>query len=196
MQGLADGYFVIPYTLGGYIAGQGLGAVAASHQAFRDAEQGATARIGKLLSAKGKRTPSDFHRQLGQLMWDNCGMGRNEERLKTALAKLPEIRDEFWKNVIVSDTNDTFNQTLEKAMRAADFLEFGELLLRDALGRRESCGGHFREEMQTEEGEAKRDDENFSHVAAWEYTGEGKEPALHKEPLQFEYLHQAQRSYK
>jgi len=196
MQGLADGYFIVPYTLGGYIAGGGLGVVNESHQAFRDAEQGAVARINRLLSSKGKRTPSDFHRQLGELMWTRCGMGRNETGLKEALAKIPEIREEFWKNLIVTETNETFNQTLEKAMRAADFLEFAELLVRDALERRESCGGHFREEMRTEEGEARRDDENFSYVSAWEHLGDGKTPVMHKESLRFEYLHLAQRSYK
>lgn len=197
MQGLADGYFVIPYTLGNYLAG-----VKPSGESGADAPEALASlheveeRLKRLLSIKGKRTVDDFHRQLGKVMWDDCGMGRNRQGLEHALQRIPAIREEFWQNVTVPGSGDELNQSLEKAARVADFLELGELMCRDALIREESCGGHFREEHQTEEGEAKRDDEKFCHVAAWEYQGENKTPVRHVEPLQFEYVHLAQRSYK
>ncbi|MBI5210631.1 MAG: fumarate reductase/succinate dehydrogenase flavoprotein subunit [Elusimicrobia bacterium] len=195
MQGLADGYFIIPYTLGGYFGGAKLPKVDTSHPAFAPAEAGVRDRMGKLLSIKGKRTPASFHKELGKLMWDNCGMSRNAKGLSEALARIPKIREEFWKNVSVTGSGDLFNQTLERAHRVADYLEFAELLVRDALERKESCGGHFREESQTPDNEAKRDDANFCHVAAWEHAGPGKDPVLHKEPLKFENIHLAQRNY-
>ncbi len=196
MQGLADGYFVIPYTIGDFLAKHPPSPVAADHPSVKDAERGVRERSEKLLAIDGKRTVDSFHRELGILVWDNCGMARNEAGLKDALKRIPELRDEFWKNVRVAGAAESLNQSLEKAGRVADFLEFGELMCRDALTRTESCGGHFREESQTEEGEAKRDDENFCFVSAWEFQGVGKEPALHKEPLEFEYVSLTQRSYK
>jgi succinate dehydrogenase / fumarate reductase flavoprotein subunit len=196
MQGLADGYFVIPYTIGHYIASSTLAKVDTSHPAFKEAEAAVAGRMKTLLGIKGKRTVDSFHRELGKIMWDDCGMARTEASLTRALQKIPALREEFWKNVNVLGGNDEINQSLEKAGRVADFIELGELLCRDALHRKESCGGHFREEYQTEDGEAKRDDDNFSYVAAWEYAGEGKTPILNKEPLQFENVHLAQRSYK
>ncbi len=196
MQGLADGYFVIPYTLGHYFASNTFEKVDTDHEEFKKAEGEATARIDKLLSIKGKRTVDDFHRQLGLLCWDKCGMARNEQGLKEALEEIPAIREEFWQNVMVTGNNDDLNQNLEKAGRVADFLEFAELMVRDALHREESCGGHFREEHQTEEGEAKRDDEHFTYVGAWEFKGVGEASELHKEPLEFEEVHLATRSYK
>jgi succinate dehydrogenase / fumarate reductase flavoprotein subunit len=196
MQGLADGYFVIPYTLSHYFGSQKLDPVGVEHPAFAEAERASTQRTTQLLSVKGKRTVDDFHRELGLLLWDQCGMGRNEKGLQAALRKIPEIREEFWKNVAVSGAPGSFNQTLERAGRVADFLEFAELLVCDALHRKESCGGHFREESQTPDGEALRDDENFCYAAAWEFTGVDQAPILHKEPLAFEEVHLAQRSYK
>jgi succinate dehydrogenase / fumarate reductase, flavoprotein subunit len=196
MQGLADGYFVVPYTIGNYLAGEKLDKVAPDQKEFKESKEGAVDRINTLLSIKGKRTVDDFHRELGLLLWDKCGMSRNAEGLKEALVKIPKIRDEFWKNVTVSGSNDELNPSLEKAGRVADFLEFGEVLVTDALERSESCGGHFREESQTPEGEAKRDDETFSHVAAWEFNGVDKKPTLHKEALTFDNVKLAQRSYK
>ncbi|GMV91045.1 MAG: succinate dehydrogenase flavoprotein subunit [Candidatus Hydrogenedentota bacterium] len=196
MQGLADGYFVIPYTLGHYFASNTFEKVDTDHDEFKKAETEATARIDKLLSIKGKRTVDDFHRQLGLLCWDKCGMARNEQGLKEALEEIPAIREEFWQNVMVTGNNEDFNQNLEKAGRVADFLEFAELMVRDALHREESCGGHFRVEHQTDEGEAKRDDEHFTYVGAWEFKGVGEASELHKEPLEFEEVHLATRSYK
>ena len=163
---------------------------------FVKAEDEVENRMKNLLSIRGKRTVDSFHRELGLLVWEKCGMARNEAGLQEALKKIPEIREEFWKNVNVLGQNEELNQSLEKAGRVADFLEFGELLCRDALERRESCGGHFREEFQTEEGEAKRDDEHFAYVSAWEYSGDLAAPVLHKETLDFENVHLAQRSYK
>jgi succinate dehydrogenase / fumarate reductase flavoprotein subunit len=197
MQGLADGYFVIPYTLGNYLAGvkpagESGGDSPEALAALKESEQ----RVQTLLNIKGKRTVDDFHRQLGKMMWDQCGMGRNQKGLERAIGEIPAIREEFWKNVTVPGSGDELNQSLEKAARVADFLELGELMCRDALVREESCGGHFREEHQTEEGEAKRDDQNFCHVAAWEYQGEGKTPVRNVEPLSFDNVHLAQRSYK
>ncbi|HEU4329185.1 MAG TPA: fumarate reductase/succinate dehydrogenase flavoprotein subunit [Roseiflexaceae bacterium] len=196
MQGLADGYFVLPYTLPNYLAQATLEKVDVTHPAFRAVEQEVNGRVNQLLEIKGKRTVDSFHRELGKLMWDYCGMGRNDAGLKQALERIPEVRAEFWENVNVPGSGAELNQSLEKAGRVADFLELGELMCIDALHRGESCGGHFREESQTAEGEALRDDDNFSYVAAWEYTGPGKKPILHKESLEFEYVHPSQRSYK
>ena len=196
MQGLADGYFIIPYTLGGYLASETLPAVSSDMQEFRDAEKLAVERIQKLLSVGGKTPPSVFHKELGKLMWDECGMQRSAQGLKDALRRLPELRERFWSDVSVSGKNESLNQTLEKAGRVADFLEFGELMLHDALNREESCGGHFREEYQTADNEAVRNDKDFSHVAAWEYKGEGAKPELHKEKLEFNNVKLVTRSYK
>ena len=196
IQGLADGYFVLPYTIGGYFAGTKLDKLSASAPEFEDAKAQSAERIHKLLSVKGKRTVSDIHRELGHIMWEYVGMGRNKAGLETALEKIPALREEFWQNVNVLGSEGTFNQNLEHAGRVADFLEFAELLATDALHREESCGGHFREESQTEEGEAKRDDENFCYVGAWEYKGDGVKPELSKEPLTFDNVHLVTRSYK
>ena len=196
MQGLADGYFVIPYTLGGYLAQAKLPKLDVSAPEFKEAEILATEKIKKLLGIKGKKTAADFHKSLGKLMWDDCGMARNEKGLKNLLSKIPEMREEFWKNLTVTGSGEELNQALEKAGRVADYLEFAELLAKDALHREESCGGHFREEYQTPDGEAKRNDEKFSYAAAWEFTGVGKEPSLHKEPLTFDSVHLAQRNYQ
>ncbi len=198
MQGLADGYFVLPYTLGDYLASTRLDRIEASHPAVREADTAVRARISKLLGVRGGRTADSFHRELGKTMWELCGMSRNAAGLKKALDAIPHIREQFWKEVIVPNTGDTvaFNQELEKAGRVADFLELAELICIDALHRNESCGGHFREEYQTADGEAKRDDEHFAYAAAWEYAGEGKPPVLNKEPLTFEAVHLSQRSYK
>ncbi|MBT4977180.1 MAG: fumarate reductase/succinate dehydrogenase flavoprotein subunit [Gemmatimonadetes bacterium] len=196
MQGLADGYFVIPYTIGGYIAANAADDVGTDHPAFDQAEQAATERIDKLLAIKGKRTVDDFHRELGLLLWDHCGMARNAEGLSSAKQKVREIREEFWQNVTVAGTAGEFNQVLERAGRVADFMEFAELMIDDAYERNESCGGHFREEYQTEEGEARRNDDDFTYVSAWEFQGVGTDPTLHKEELVFENVHLTQRSYK
>jgi succinate dehydrogenase / fumarate reductase flavoprotein subunit len=196
MQGLADGYFVLPYTLGNYFAGNKIPKVTTEHPAFKAAEAQVHARTHKLLSIGGRRSADSFHRELGHIMWDHCGMSRSEAGLKAAIKRIPELREEFWKNVSVLGDDQNINQQLEKAGRVADFLEFGELLCHDALVRTESCGGHFREESQTEEGEARRDDDNFSHVSAWEYQGDGKLPKLHKKALEFANVHLTQRSYK
>ncbi len=196
MQGLSDGYFVLPYTIGGYLATQSLTDVNTSHQAFKDSEKQLNEKLNKLMNINGKRTVDDIHKELGHYMWEYCGMARNDAGLKEAIQKISALREEFWENVNVTGSSKDFNQTLEKGYRLADYLEFGELLARDALTREESCGGHFREESQTEENEAKRDDENFCHVAAWEYAGEGKDPILNKEPLVFESVKLTQRSYK
>jgi succinate dehydrogenase / fumarate reductase flavoprotein subunit len=196
MQGLADGYFVIPYTLGGYLGSTKLPKVNDTDDAFKQAQDTAEKRVNKLMTAKGKRTPADFHKELGLLLWEKCGMARNEQGLKEALSKIPKIREEFWENVIVPGDAKDLNQTLERANRVADYLEFAELLVRDALERKESCGGHFREEHQTEEGEALRDDDNFCHVAAWEHIGDDQSPTRHIEPLTFERVPLTQRSYK
>ena len=196
MQGLADGYFVIPYTIGHYLASNKFEPVGTDHAEFKNAEAEAKKRIDTFLSIKGKRTVDDFHRELGLLCWDKCGMGRNKAGLEEALQKIPAIRDEFWSNVTVVGQGEELNQSLERAGRVADFIEFGELMVRDALHREESCGGHFREEHQTEDGEAKRDDENFCYAGAWEFTGVGSTPNLHKEALEFNEVHLATRSYK
>jgi succinate dehydrogenase / fumarate reductase flavoprotein subunit len=196
MQGLADGYFILPYTIGHFFASTPRKPVTTDHPEFKKAETDAREHIAKLLAIKGKRTVSSFHRELGLLLWELCGMSRNKAGLEKALAKIPQIREEFWKNVTVPGEDGDFNRSLERAGRVADFLEFGELMVQDALHRNESCGGHFREEYQTDDGEAKRDDANFAYVAAWQYAGDGKPAILNKEPLNFEEVHLAQRSYK
>jgi succinate dehydrogenase flavoprotein subunit len=197
MQGLADGYFVIPYTLGNFLAGvKPSDGITAEHQEFQAARGEVEARTKRLLSIKGKRSVDSFHRELGQVMWEDCGMARNRGGLEAALQKIPALRDEFWKNLNVTGEATEINQALEKAGRVADFLELGELMCRDALEREESCGAHFREEYQTPEGEALRNDAQFAHVAAWEYAGENAAPIRNTEPLEFEYVHLAQRSYK
>ena len=196
MQGLADGYFVIPYTIGGYIARTSFGDVTPDTAAFKDTAREASDRIEKLLGINGKRTVDDFHRQLGQIMWDYCGMARNNQGLEKARGMIQELRAEFWQNATVPGDDKDFNQSLERAGRVADFMEFAELMVIDALARQESCGGHFNEAYQTEENEARRDDENFCHVAAWSHTGPDKEPEFHKEPLIFENVELTQRSYK
>ncbi len=196
MQGLADGYFVLPYTIGDHLAkhmGEDLDTKTA---AFDQAEGQVQAQVDRLLSIQGSRTVDSFHRELGRLVWDNCGMARNADGLRNALERIPALKEEFWNDVRVLGQGESMNQSLEKAGRVADFFELGELMCRDALDRDESCGGHFREEHQTPEGEARRDDEGFSHVSAWEWKGEGREPALHKENLDFEYVQLTQRSYK
>lgn len=195
MQGLADGYFVIPYTIGGYLATVKPGQVKADHAEFKKSADDVKAEQNKYLSINGKKTVFEFMRELGGLMWENCGMARTKESLETNLKKIPALREEFWKNVKVTGSGAELNQQLENAGRTADFLEFGELLCRDALHRNESCGGHFRVEYQ-DAGEAQRDDVNFCYVGAWEYKGDKKEPELHKEPLKFDNVHLAVRSYK
>jgi succinate dehydrogenase / fumarate reductase, flavoprotein subunit len=200
MQGLADGYFVLPYTIGNYLATVPPVPTTTNDPAFDAAVNEVKDQTAKLLkntkSGKGGQTVDHFHKELGKVMWDNCGMARNKEGLELALKRIPEIRAEFWENVMVPGSGQELNQSLERAGRVADFLEFGELLARDALNREESCGGHFREESQTEENEAKRDDANFSYAAVWEYKGQGTTPALHKEQLVFENVTPSQRSYK
>jgi succinate dehydrogenase / fumarate reductase flavoprotein subunit len=193
MQGLADGYFVIPYTIGHYLAQQGPQKLDAASAEFKSVEEEVGGRLKKLLSIPGKRAVDDFHKTLGRLMWDNCGMARNREGLTATIQKVEALREEFWENVSVPGTDSGLNQTLERAGRVADFLEFAPVMLLDALEREESCGGHFREEFQTPDGEAERDDERF---AAWEYTGVGNRPRLHKEELTFDYVKPSKRSYK
>jgi succinate dehydrogenase / fumarate reductase flavoprotein subunit len=196
MQGLADGYFVVPYTIGNYLAPNLGKRPSVEHPEFQRAVAEATARTKRLLGIKGRRSVDSFHRELGLLLWDLCGMARSEKSLTRALSRIPTLRAEFWENVNVPGENESLNVALEKAGRVADFLEFGELMCLDALERRESCGGHFREEFQYPDGEAKRDDENFAHVAAWEYTGAGTKPVRHTEPLVFEEVKPSVRSYK
>ncbi len=197
MQGLADGYFVLPYTIGHYLAGQSAGFDDTSHAAFNDVEGDVVAFQDKLLACNGTRSADSFHREMGQVIWDKCGMGRNEAGLKEALAAIPKIRERFWAEVNVPGSGADLNQALERAGRVADFLEFGEVLVRDALTRDESCGAHFREEHVREDGEAKRDDDNFQHGAVWEYTGSpDTEPIRNQEPYKFEYVLPSQRSYK
>lgn len=196
MQGLADGYFVIPYTIGNYLAEVTPGDVDTTHKAFDEAEQSITAEIEKVLNIKGSKTILDFHRQLGKIMWDKVGMSRDEQGLKEAIEEISALRKEFWSDVFVPGQPATYNKYLEYALRVADFLELGELMARDALDRPESCGGHFREESKTPEGEAKRDDENYAHVSAWEFTGVDTPPVHHREPLIFENVKLTQRSYK
>ena len=196
MQGLADGYFIAPYTVANYLAGAKLPKLSTDHDAFKDAANTAQERIDKVLRIKGSRTVRQFHRQLGHIMWDHVGMARNEAGLREALEKIRTLRTEFWQDVVVSGETNNMNPMLDYAGRVADYMEFGELLALDALHRNESCGGHFREEFQTPEGEALRDDERYSYVAAWEFTGVGSQARLHKEPLVFDEVHPSQRSYK
>lgn len=196
MQGLADGFFVIPQTIGHYLATAKSGRPSTDHPAFADAERAVSQKLSRLLSVKGNKPAVEFHRELGKIMWNQCGMARNEAGLKQALQEIPKLRERFWSEVNVTGGAADMNQALEEAGRIADFLEFGELLCLDALTRNESCGGHFREEFSTPEGEAKRDDENYCHVAAWEHTGENQTPNLHKEKLTFDNVHLATRSYK
>ncbi len=196
MQGLADGYFVAPSTLPHYLASAPLPKVTTDHDAFKEAESAVRGKFDRLIAVKGKKTPREIHRSLGKVLWDNVGMGRNEARLKEALAQIPALREEFWKTVSVPSSGSEMSQVLEYAGRVADYLELGEVIALDALERRESCGGHFREEYQTPDNEAQRDDEHFTHVAAWEYAGDGKLPIRNVEPLTFEYVKPSQRSYK
>jgi succinate dehydrogenase / fumarate reductase, flavoprotein subunit len=196
MQGLADGYFVIPYTLAHYLGSNSFGAVSGAEDAFKEAEANSQAHITKLLSVKGNQTIRSFHRRVGAILWDHVGMARNDAGLRKALVEIPKLREEFWSSVSVPGEPNNLNQSLEHAGRVADYLEFAELLATDALHRTESCGGHFREESQTPEGEAQRDDANFSYVAAWEFNGVGRSETLHKEPLIFDEVHPTQRSYK
>jgi len=187
MQGLADGYFVIPYTIGDYLANIGWNdKVGTDHPAFKEAIDVVNSRVNKLLSIKGKKTVDEFHRELGLTMWEYCGMSRNETGLKTAKKKIQELKEEFWKNVDVIGSSNELNMELEKAGRVADFIELGELMVDDALARAESCGGHFREESQTPEGEAMRKDDEYTYVSAWEYRGDNQPEELHKEELRFE----------
>ena len=196
MQGLADGYFIIPYTIGGYLSGTTLENITDSHPAFKDVVAAADARIKKLLSINGRRTVDDFHRELGLILWGYCGMSRNNEGLTLAGQRIQSLRGEFWENVRVPGSQKEFNQSLERAERVADFLEFGELMIIDALARQESCGCHFNEAFQTEDNEAKRDDDRFCHVSAWEFDADDQDPILHQETLQFENVALSQRSYK
>lgn len=196
MQGLADGYFIIPYTLGDYLASNTFQAVKTDQAEFQEAEKAVNNMVQRLMSINGQKPASEFHKELGKVMWDYVGMSRNEAGLKTALSRIPEIRQEFWKNLRIPGGTSEYNIELEKASRVADFLEIGELMARDALERRESCGGHFREEFQTPDNEAQRDDDKFCHAAVWEHTGEGQTPIRHQEELNFENVKLAQRSYK
>ena len=196
MQGLVDGYFILPYTIGNYLATQYQGEISTDHEAFAEAENAVRTKIDRLLNVKGTRSADDFHRDLGKIMWQYCGMARSEEGLKTALEEIPRLRAEFWENVMVPGDSDNLNMALENAGRVADFLEFGELMCRDALERAESCGGHFRLESQTEEGEAKRNDDDYCHAAVWEFKGEEQAPQMHKEQMEFENVQLTQRSYK
>jgi succinate dehydrogenase / fumarate reductase flavoprotein subunit len=196
MQGLADGYFIAPYTVGDHIASKKLPAITTDHDAFKQTMEEVRIRTNKLLYVRGKRSVDSFHRELGHIMWDYCGMARNEQGLQTAITKIQSLREEFWQNVRVLGATNNMNKDLEQAGRVADFLEFGELLARDALTRKESCGGHFREEYQTTEGEAMRDDDKFCHAAAWQYQGDDKTPIRNVEPLTFDEVKLTQRSYK
>jgi succinate dehydrogenase / fumarate reductase flavoprotein subunit len=196
MQALADGYFIAPYTIANYIAGASLDPVSTEHPAFDEAAEAVQERINALLCRKGHRTPRDFHRELGRLLWDEVGMSRNDAGLRRALACIPQLREEFWHDVIVPGTPDNKNYNLEYAGRVADYLEFAELMTIDALHRTESCGCHFREESQTPDGEALRIDDEFSYVGAWQFAGVGKQPLLYKEQLEFAFVHPSQRSYK
>jgi len=196
MQGLADGYFIVPYTLGEHLALVKPGGADTSHAAFRQSEREVTERITKLMAVNGRRSVDTFHRELGRVMWDKCGMSRNAQGLREALERVRCLREEFWNDVYVGGGNEDLNQALERAGRVADFFEFAEEMCHDALQREESCGCHFREEYQTAEGEAKRDDDRFAYVAAWEFSGVGNPPVLHKEPLAFEAVHPSVRSYK
>jgi succinate dehydrogenase / fumarate reductase flavoprotein subunit len=196
MQGLADGYFILPYTIGNYLAEQKRDPATTAAPEFKKAEQEVDANLKRLLSINGKRSVDSFHRELGHIMWEYCGMARSREGLQKALTLIPKLRDEFWKDVRVLGQGENLNQSLEKAGRVADFLEFGELLCLDALEREESAGGHFRVEHQTEDGEAKRDDAHFANATVWEFKGVGTKPERNVEPMTFEYVKLATRSYK
>ena len=196
MQGLADGYFVAPYTLPNYLAQVGAKNISTDRPEFAEVEKEVKDRIAKLLAVKGNKSPRQFHLELGKVMWENCGMARSEESLKKALELIPAIREDFWKNVKVVGEDGTMNTELERAGRVADFLEFAEVMVRDALERKESCGAHFRVEYQTEDGEAKRNDAEYSYAAVWEYAGEGNPPVLHKEPIAHDEVAPVVRSYK
>jgi succinate dehydrogenase / fumarate reductase flavoprotein subunit len=197
MQGLADGFFVVPYTIGDYLAGQKPGSrPSTDHAAFGAAEKNVADLVAKLLSIKGKEPVAHYHKRLGKIMWDHCGMSRTKEGLTRAIAEIQALKKEFWSNVNIPGSAESLNQALEKAGRVADFIELGELMCRDALTREESCGGHFREEYQYPDGECKRDDEKFAHVAAWEFQGEGKDPLRNVEPLNYETVKMSVRSYK
>jgi succinate dehydrogenase / fumarate reductase flavoprotein subunit len=196
MQGLADGYFIIPYTVSDYLATTKLDQLSTEDPSFQQIEAEIATQVKHLLGINGKRTVDSIHQELGKLMWDHCGLVRNERGIRSALIKIPEIRDEFWHNLRILGSDDQLNQALEKAGRVADFLELAELMCLDALERKESCGCHFREEFQTPQGEAQRDDDHFCNVFAWEYDGNQNEPLLHKERLKFEYVPLTQRSYK
>jgi succinate dehydrogenase / fumarate reductase, flavoprotein subunit len=196
MQGLADGYFITSYCIGNYLADSKLSPIKNDHEEFKATIADVKKQVERLRSVKGNRSADEFHRELGKVMWDYCGMSRTEEGLKTGIRRVREVRDEFWQNLLIPGDQNHLNQELEKAGRVSDFLELAELMCVDALERKESCGAHFREEYQTPDGEALRDDKHFSYVAAWEFKGVGKESALHKEPLEFESVHLAQRSYK
>jgi len=196
MQGLSDGYFILPYTISNYLASRSFDKVDADRTEFQSAKNDVEERTRRLLNTRGSRTVDSFHRELGKLVWDYCGMSRNAPGLETAIGKIRELREEYWRDVRVMGAAEEINQSLEKAGRVADFFELAELMCLDALERNESCGGHFREEYQTPDGEALRDDEHFSYVAAWEYVGPDDGPKLNKEPLVFEYVHPSQRSYK
>ncbi len=196
MQGLADGYFISPATVSDYLARAGRDDVGPEHPAFREAMEQVEDRTRRLLDVNGSRTVDDFHRELGRIVWEHIGMSRSKEGLEEALKLIPALREEFWRDVRVPGSAKTLNQSLEKAGRVADFMEFAEVMAHDALDRDESCGAHYRVEHTTDEGEAKRDDENYSYAAVWEYNGVGQKPALHKEPLVFEHVQPSQRSYK
>jgi succinate dehydrogenase / fumarate reductase flavoprotein subunit len=196
MQGLADGYFVIPYTIGNYLADEiATKPIPLTHEAFVQTEQAVSDRINQLMNIKGKQTVESFHKRLGKIMWEKCGMARNAQGLQEAIGEIQQLKKEFWSDLRIPGAINEMNPELDKAGRVADFIELGELMCMDALNRNESCGGHFREESQTEEGEAKRDDENFTYVSAWEYKGE-HDWLIHKEPLSFEVAKPTQRSYK
>jgi succinate dehydrogenase / fumarate reductase flavoprotein subunit len=196
MQGLSDGYFVIPYTLGNYLGAEKLEKIDTRRPEFHQATAEVENRVKRLLSIKGKRTVSSFHRELGKIVWDHCGMSRHAEGLRAAIGQIHALREQYWSNLNVPGSGEDLNQQLEAAGRVADFFELAELMCIDALDRNESCGGHFREEFQTEDGEALRDDEHYQYAAAWEYNGPETPPQLHREPLEFDYVHPAQRSYK
>jgi succinate dehydrogenase / fumarate reductase flavoprotein subunit len=196
MQGLADGYFVIPYTIGDFLATEGPATVDIAHDDFKRTEADVSVRTNRLVNMKGHHSPDHFHRRLGRILWEHCGMARNGEGLQKALAEIPTLRQEFWEDACIMGGDKEYNIALETAGRVADFLEFGELMCQDALDRKESCGGHFREEYQTPEGEALRDDDKFAHVSVWEYKGDDKPAKKHKEALTFEFVKPSTRSYK
>jgi succinate dehydrogenase / fumarate reductase flavoprotein subunit len=195
MQGLADGYFILPYTIGNYLTGATPGSATADHAAFAEAEDAVRVKVARLLAIDGTRSVDSFHRALGKILWDKCGMARHDAGLREALDEIPALREEFWSDARVLGADGSLNVSLEKAGRVADFLDYGELMCRDALQRTESCGGHFRVESQTEEGEARRDDENFANVSVWEFAGD-RDPVMHTEPLEFEFVQPSVRSYK